>query len=270
LNDQTLLDFQDGTAQLYRDNGSQGPAYPFDWFRSAVASLPERHDNTKLTYFRQQIAKWIIVHPIPDPAFILANGSGENPHPTLDVGNYVGWYRYLSQDGGFASKLANDLKEVLSDFESFNLEPIGKDDRSLVVRFRNDSKQRFSFNFTELSDGQRMLIVLYTLLNLPEHEDLQGVTLFIDEPDNFVALREIQPWVRALYDRCSADEMQAILISHHPETINYLLMPANEQIGYWFERGNLQPTRLKRIATQAEQEGVPVSEIMALGWLPHE
>lgn len=43
-------------------------------------------------------------------------------------------------------------------------------------------------------------------------------TVLIDEPDNYVGLPELQPWVlavRLLLD----DEHQAVLISHHPEVL---------------------------------------------------
>jgi len=42
-----------------------------------------------------------------------------------------------------------------------------------------------------------MLIALYTLIFVLEN---QGVLLFIDKPDNFLALWEIQPWLIILDD----------------------------------------------------------------------
>ena len=35
-------------------------------------------------------------------------------------------------------------------------------------------------------------------------------TLCLDEPENFLALPEIQPWLVALHDRCSGGEVQAL------------------------------------------------------------
>ncbi len=46
--------------------------------------------------------------------------------------------------------------------------------------------------------------------------------LCFDEPDNFVSLPEVQPWLQALRDLLEQRGGQAIVISHHPEVIDYL------------------------------------------------
>ncbi|HBE31624.1 MAG TPA: ATPase, partial [Cyanobacteria bacterium UBA11368] len=84
-------------------------------------------------------------------------------------------------------------------------------------------------------------------------------------PENFLALPEIQPWLIQLYDLCSERKLQALLISHHPELINYLLA---SPIGYWFERQSNAPVRVKAISNEVgENSGLPVSELIARGWL---
>lgn len=271
LEEQPLLKFAVGEAQLYRDNGSPGPIYPFDWSQSAVASLPSRHDNTKLTTFKEALANLIVSHPIPVSKLMVQQSSGEDRHPSDYLENYVSWYRYLLQDGRFNFDLVQELREVLSDFDAFAVEKVGTEEHILKVDFRDENKRRVSYGFEELSDGQRMLIVLYTLLHLATHRDADQYKFMIclDEPENFVALREIQPWISAMLDRCQDGEIQLLLISHHPEIINYLLMPDNQQIGYWFERSNASPTRVKPIAVDVEQDGLPVSELIARGWLPN-
>src|SRR5437660_403096 len=45
-------------------------------------------------------------------------------------------------------------------------------------------------------------------------------TVLIDEPDNYVGLPELQPWTLALMELLDEDH-QAVLISHHPEILNY-------------------------------------------------
>ena len=37
-----LFEFRVGEAQLYRDDGSRGPKYPFDWTQSGLAALGSR------------------------------------------------------------------------------------------------------------------------------------------------------------------------------------------------------------------------------------
>lgn len=50
--DKPIFNFRDGNAQLYHDNYTEGPQYPFNWSRSGVDYLNERPDNKKLTEFK--------------------------------------------------------------------------------------------------------------------------------------------------------------------------------------------------------------------------
>jgi predicted ATPase len=114
----------------------------------------------------------------------------------------------------------------------------------LKLRFTSetDSSKPIEYRLVESSDGQKMLIALYTLIYGTKSEDY---TLCIDEPENFLALPEIQPWLMRLYDICGEGQLQALLISHHPELIDYLLA---SPIGYWFERQSNASVRVKRIS----------------------
>jgi len=86
----------------------------------------------------------------------------------------------------------------------------------IIKKVNSDSPDsgKLNLSFGALSDGQKMLIGLYTLLFFSTLQK-QGFSLFIDEPDNFVALREIQPWLSRLVDECGDSIEQAVLISHH-------------------------------------------------------
>ena len=147
---------------------------------------------------------------------------------------------------------------MIPGFDSFALQQAGEKTRVLKVLMRNakDAKP-LPYNFSELSDGQRQLILLYTLLYGVKGE---GYCLFLDEPDNFVALREIQPWLSALHDACGNEISQAVLISHHPEVMDYLATSK----GRWFERqedGRVQAQDAPRAVG-----GLKISETIARGW----
>ncbi len=66
--------------------------------------------------------------------------------------------------------------------------------RKLRAEFLAPTKKRVSYSIAELSEGQRFLIALYMILNFLI---VRGDTVFLDEPDNFISLREIQPWILA-------------------------------------------------------------------------
>ena len=102
------------------------------------------------------------------------------------------------------------------------------------------------------------MVALYAVLFGLKDE---GVSLFLDEPDNFVALREIHPWLTALTDSCGEGIEQAVLISHHPEVLDQLALSS----GRWFDRDNNGPTRVSD-QPKISVEGLKPSESMARGW----
>jgi predicted ATPase len=177
------------------------------------------------------------------------------------LANYSSWYRYLSRDQAFVFELTNLLRGVIPDFDVFKFESVSENVYFLKVTFRSkEGGTPISYSLRELSDGQRALIALYTLLLSSKN---QHNTICLDEPENFLALPEIQPWLIQLYDQCIESNSQAILISHHPEMIDYLLA---SPVGYWFERPNNLAVRVKSISADG-QDGLPVSELIARGWL---
>ncbi|MCK5876956.1 MAG: AAA family ATPase [Candidatus Marithrix sp.] len=261
FNDKLLFDFNideeiTGIAQLYRDDGSKGPEYHFDWSRSGIAVLPERADNTKLTWFKKRIAQFLIVRI--NPTLMSSESRKEETNPTWEMSNYVAWFRYLSQDQGTIFELTQELRKILPDFKAFKIISAGEA-KILSVDFFNQSEQSINYKFDELSDGQRVLIVLYTLL----HYMSADYTLCLDEPENFLALPEIQPWLDELYDKCENHDVQALLISHHPKIINYLA----SETGYWFSRQqNNGPVRVQHV-TDEDDTGLSIAELVAREWI---
>ncbi len=260
---QPLLKFELGNVQIYKDDYSQESQYSFNWSQSILSLLIPKSDNTKLIWFRERIARFIIVRITP--SLMLDESNKEEMFLTSQMENYVSWYRYLSEDQGKVTEVGNILQEVIDGFKNFKFERITEQNLLLKLRFsgEQDSNKPIDYRLGELSDGQKTLIALYTLIHGTKSEDY---TLCIDEPENFLALSEIQPWLLQLYDLCNEGELQALLISHHPELINYLLA---SPIGYWFERQtNNTPVRVKQISNQIpDNSGLPISELIARGWL---
>lgn len=262
FDNQPLLNFELGEVKLYRDDYSEGPQYAFDWSQSMLPSLMPRNDNTKLTWFKERMQRLIIVKIVP--SLMVDESSQEEMRLTDKMENYVSWYRYLSQDQGKIVELFSILKETLIGFNSIKFERVTEKNLVLNLKFSGDinNSNLIEYRWGELSDGQKTLIALYTLLYGTKSEDY---TICIDEPENFLALPEIQPWIIKLYDFCQEGKLQSLLISHHPELINYLLV---SPIGYWFERQSNAPVRVKSITTKETDDlGIPVSELIARGWL---
>ena len=252
-----LFVFHKGQAQLYHDDYTQGPSYPFDWAQSGIGVLNERHDNRKLTRFKREIANCIIVSPCP-PLFALETKTEDEFLAPL-MQNFVGWYGHASQENmGSIATLFRELGKALPGFDSINLMKSGENTRALKAVFRNSSNDLVRYGFDQLSDGQKTLIALYSLIFIPKD---RRVSLFIDEPENYLSLTEIQPWVAAAVACCGESLEQIAIVSHHPVLIDYMA-GAN---GKWFSRQDDGPVRVSDEPKRAV-DGLSLSESIARGW----
>lgn len=253
-----LFEFKQGEVKLYNDDHMPGPEYSFDWSVSALATIVPRQDNKKLTWFKKWVEKLFIVSL--QPKSMTSETEEESDWLNRDGSNFASWYRFISQEHqDKIFKLTQQLRNIIPGFHAFKLEQAGKH-RILKVGFRSEDENArpIYFDFEQLSDGQRVMIVLYSLLfGLQDMEH----TVFIDEPENYVSLPEIQPWLMELSDACGGRFPQVVVISHHPELIDYL----GPECGKWIERDPLGPTRAKKLPEQIDK-GLKLSEQIARGW----
>ncbi|HEX8440388.1 AAA family ATPase [Archangium sp.] len=196
-----------------------------------------------------------------DPRRMTSRSEDEQTEPAEDLSNFASWYRHLTQERlNEVFELREDLRNIFDGFDALTLKSGGEGIRmlrSVWKRGANGSGSSASdeYTFEELSEGQRALIGLYALLHFLSGS---GATLCLDEPDNFVALSEVQPFLLALREQ---DRLQTLLISHHPEVIN-LLAPGS---GLQFERVSGGPVRVSPFQAPPDA-AVPAAELVARGW----
>ena len=260
-NDGPLFSFARGDVQLYRDDHSKGPTFKSDWRESALARVVPVEKNVALTRFLE-FMRGVLVCKLNPPA-LASEAAGEDLILARDGRNFVDWYRHLLQERQHLyPEYIDMLQRVLGGLRGFRMEKVGVDTRVLSAVF-GENDEAHEYRFHELSDGQRALIVLYAITLLTVG---QGTVLFIDEPVNYVGLREIQPWLIALADACGHAFPQAVLCSHHPEVIDYL--GGDRGVLLW--RDGPGPTRAEPLADGLEclNRGSPLrlSQIMARGW----
>ena len=246
-----------GEVQLYRDDHSEGPTYSMDWTESALARVANPRYNERLMRFRDFMRKMVVCsfHP---PSF-HAESSAEDTLLQRDARNFADWYRHATlEHPGLIHGLNEALKEVMDGFSSIRMERVGRETRALMVVFDHGGRE-YSLPFDEISDGQRALVALYGLIHLSAN---QGYTFFLDEPDNYVALPEIQPWLVDLEDACGQSVAQAVLCSHHPELIDFL----GTDSSVFLRREASGVVTARRFDSELLQEGLKVSEMLARGW----
>lgn len=261
LDKRLLFESEQGDVQLYRDDFSEGPSYPFDWGRSALATVLPREDNEKLSWFKNRLAATYVIRLYPPS--MTAESVEESRTPTSGFENFVSWYRHVSQEHPEQQlSLFRDLEDSLDGFERLKLSSSGASSRILEVVFSNQKNGETiesTYRFDELSDGQRAIVVLYALIRFAVNPD---TTVFIDEPGNYLGLDEIQPWLLEVEEASSDAESQVALVSHHPELIDELALDR----GTLFYRENAGPARTRPF--EATSVGsIRVSERMARGWL---
>jgi ATPase subunit of ABC transporter with duplicated ATPase domains len=152
------------------------------------------------------------------------------------------------------------LKEVLDEFHGLRMERVGSDTRALKAVFAHDS-DRYELRFDQLSDGQRALTFLYALLHLTR---AVAPTLVLDEPDNYLGLAEIQPWLLSVLEATGEELSQVIICSHNPEVIDF----AGSEHGVLLNRVGAGPVTARRVSDLDFQGGLKLSEVVARGWQP--
>ena len=254
-----LFEFRQGDVQLYRDDHSEGPRYHADWSESAMARVAERKDNTRLTRFRDFIRGMTVC--ALDPKRFLPESRSEDAFLEFDGANFASWYRHQIQERSHRiHSVVDAVSPVIDGFHSIRMEKVGADTRAPMVAFDHVGA-RYELRLDELSDGQRALIALYALVRLSDDTNV----VLLDEPDNYLALAEIQPWLLALSDACGASLGQAIVCSHHPEMLDYF----GTDSGFLLSRENGGPVSvrpLSEVVASQKDSGLRLSEIVARGW----
>jgi predicted ATPase len=193
----------------------------------------------------------------------IASTEARWPTPTLS--NFADWYRHLRQERGDDehAEFVSMMRDVIEGFVGLRLEDAGERRREVKVRMSpsrtNGQKGREQeYLFEELSDGQRVLFGLYAVLHYAMHGE---TTICFDEPDNFMSLREIDPWLQSVSERAASTGSQVLLISHHPELLNRMAF----QQGLVFDRPNARHVRVRPF-DDPTATGLSPAELVARGW----
>lgn len=199
---------------LHRSPQNREAQFLVDWHLVALPVIQEQSETDPLHLFKTWLAQIIILAPIPS----LMNGysSNETLEPERNGSNFAEWFSgLLSRYPAAYTKVDKYLKEIMPDIRDFLNEPIGKDSKSMVVRFEaNNAKLNVDFN--DLSDGEKCFFLCAIVL--AANEFYGPLFCFWDEPDNYLSLSEVGHFVTSLR-RSFTNGSQIIVTSHNPEAI---------------------------------------------------
>lgn len=255
--DQRLLLERDLEGVRFHNRDGKQASFPLDWRQTALASIQPSATCREIELLQQAIANVFVIRP--SPRTMERESKAESKYPDLSLSNLISWYCHLSREPAWSESLHDSLREVWPDFESFHLIDVGLHAKTLQLQFeRFDERNGRSLFFGQLSDGEKALIGLYMIRAALAADVAQ--TVLIDEPDNYVGLPELQPWILSLLELLDEDH-QAIVISHHPEILN----SAGEQFGrYLWRENHVSPTRIGPLAAPS---GLSAGEAITRGWI---
>lgn len=255
---QRVFHYSDGTIELEQE-GSPAPAvFPFRADRSFLTNIDSQgsRKTPRLVELKRFIeGLWVLQ---PNPFQMDTFTRHETPFLGRYCANFASFFSYLnSERPELRNQLETHLKEALPNFKNFSL-PRAGDQKLLKAHFESQG-QRLDYTFLELSEGQRVLAVLYSaVLGLAR----SGAPLCFDEPDNFVSLGEIQPWLHLLRDESRERGDQVMVISHHPEVMDYLALDS-----VWVFERPAGHVRVRAYSSEPtpETETLRLSELVARG-----
>lgn len=252
------FELADGEIHFMTNDGER--ASTLKWKTTESALRLAQQSNS----FVRQFLDWLeTVHCLqidPYPEVMEERAETEDSSPDYDMANLARWYRHLLQvDPEGNGRFLSALKETLNGFQSLRFSTEEDGVRKLRADFATQGKKRIPLSLSELSDGQRMLIGLYMVLHFLI---AKGQTVILDEPDNFISLREIQPWLLDAEQGVDDSNGQLILISHHPEVLNQWAVAYGVQL-IREQNGQIGPPR--KFAADPDGLLAP-AELISRGW----
>lgn len=251
-----LLHIENGMAEVYDEISENNEKMFFNPLYSQVNSIPQDKRFKSLSLFRECVNS--IIYCVPDPKRMSSIVENDVYYPEIDMSNISSLFAGVVQIfPDFQRNFTNTMKDINPYFGSarISLESYPK---RLVVD--HDYKGVVcSYYLEELSEGEKNLIAIYLLINAYLR---RGNTLLLDEPDNYLSLREIQPLCMEL-EELLLDSGQCIMISHHPEVIDYF----TDVGGIWFSKIESGETviRSNPFYQQDEEKILPYSKLIVRG-----
>lgn len=229
-------------AQVTLHIGSQNREAQFmvDWHLVALPVIQEQSESDPLHIFKTWLARTIILAPIP--SLMTGDSNGETLEPKRDGSNFGEWVSgLLSRYPAAYTQVDKYLREVMPDIQDFLNELIGKDSKSMMVRFA-ENNANLSIEFNDLSDGEKCFFLGAVIL--AANKFYGPLFCFWDEPDNYLSLSEVGHFVMSLR-RSFKNSGQILVTSHNEEAIRKF---SNENTFILDRKSHLEPTLVRLLS----------------------
>jgi predicted ATPase len=181
----------------------------------------------------------IILAPIP--SFMNGDSRGETLEPQRNGSNFGEWFSgLLSRYPAAYTQVDKYLRNVIPDFKDVRNELMGKDFKSMIVRFE-EKNANLNVYFSDLSDGEKCIFLGAVLV--AANQSYGPLFCFWDEPDNYLSLSEVGHFVTSLR-RSFKNGGQLLVTSHNTEGI---LKFSNENTWLIHRKSHLEPTLVRSL-----------------------
>ncbi len=225
-------------AQVTIHNNAQNKEAQFsvDWHLVAMPII----SNDSVDIFKNWLSQMIILAPIP--SLMTGNSYSETLEPKRDGSDIGEWLSgILGRYPAAYREIDKYLRDIMEDFQDFVNEIIGKDLKSLVVRFEKN-KATLNVDFQDLSDGEKCFFLC--ALVLAANKFYGPIFCFWDEPDNYLSLSVVGDFIMSLR-RSFKDNGQIVVTSHNPEAIREF---SYENTFFLDRKSHLEPTLIRLLS----------------------
>jgi len=225
---------------LHTTSPNREAQFRVDWHLVALPVIQEQSETDPLHIFKTWLARTIILAPIP--SLMTGDSNGETLEPKRDGSNFGEWVSgLLSRYPAAYTQVDKYLREVMPDIQDFLNELIGKDSKSMIVRFEANNAN-LSIEFNDLSDGEKCFFLCAVVL--AANKFYGPLFCFWDEPDNYLSLSEVGHFVMSLR-RSFKNSGQILVTSHNPEAIRKF---SNENTFVLDRKSHLEPTLVRPLS----------------------
>lgn len=225
---------------LYTSSQNGEAKFLVDWHLVALPVIQKQSETDPLHIFKTWLARIIILAPIP--SLMTGDSNGDTLEPKRDASNFGEWFSgLLSRYPAAYTQVDKYLREVMPDIQDFQNELIGKDSKSMIVRFEANNGN-LSIDFEALSDGEKCFFLCAVVL--AANKFYGPLFCFWDEPDNYLSLSEVGHFVMSLR-RSFKNGGQILVTSHNEEAIRKF---SNENTFVLDRKSHLEPTLVRLLS----------------------
>ncbi|MDF5727907.1 MAG: AAA family ATPase [Rhizonema sp. PD38] len=237
---------KEAKVSLYSSSQNREAQFLVDWHLVALPVIQKQSETDPLHIFKTWLAHMIILAPIP--SLMTGDSNGETLEPKREGSNIGEWFSgLLGRYPAAYTQIDQYLREVMPDMKDFLNELIGKDFKSMIVRFE-ENNANLSVNFKDLSDGEKCFFLCAVVL--AANKSYGPLFCFWDEPDNYLSLSEVGLFIASLR-RSFKNSGQILVTSHNEEAIRKF---SNENTFVLDRKSHLEPT-LIRLLSDMEVRG---------------